>query len=99
MFVHYEHWDASGKWGRVVRVLSLLLCLAHDAATDFGCFLIDQVYRRVLAALILYHFVMFGMFVVKAAVVESFLIFPLFLFDILVLFYANKVRSTYRSAC
>jgi hypothetical protein len=79
MFVHYECWDASGKWGRVV-------------------------YRRVLMAMMLYHFVMFGMFLIKKAVAASFLIFPLFLFDILVLFYANKVRiqsppQYYRHVC
>jgi calcium permeable stress-gated cation channel len=66
MYVHYEHWDATGLWGAVA-------------------------YRRVLAALVIYHFAMFGIFLVKSAVWEAMLMFPLFVVDFIVIYYGNRI--------
>jgi calcium permeable stress-gated cation channel len=53
----------------------------------------ELIYRRVLVALIIYHFTMFGIFLVKGAALPTAFTLPLFALDFYIIWMSNKLLA------
>lgn len=77
-------------WFLIDKYNTMFVCYEqYDAQGKWS----ELIYRRVLIALIIYHFTMFGIFLVKGAALPTAFTLPLFALDFYIIWMSNKLLA------